>query len=292
MKKGFTLVELLGVIIVLGAISIISVPVVSNQIRNSKINSYRSSVQLSIDAAKEYVVKKYPNNDFPSDGIYITKLNLKNKKIKSGIIKRNDSKEIEAYNIYDGTYCASGSKGNIIVKEVDSIDECKTIDFTPPTLELKAVRVTNNSIMINAYASDSQTSIYRYQFKIGDNEYKNVYTSQNVASYTFDNLKSNQDYTISVKVSNENASSHDSQYSSNPTTHTTEEKIFVRTNAVEAPTFVVSSNGYSKVKEVEIKYPTLENGKNYYKFDTDAEVSVNDHSTKISISRNGKLFKY
>lgn len=54
MKKGFTLVELLAVIIVLGIIATISFPLITNQINKSKQKSYDGQVKTIIDAAKRW----------------------------------------------------------------------------------------------------------------------------------------------------------------------------------------------------------------------------------------------
>ena len=55
LKKGFTLVELISVIIVLGIISLIVFPVVRNQIELVKTESYNRSVDSIVDAARRYV---------------------------------------------------------------------------------------------------------------------------------------------------------------------------------------------------------------------------------------------
>lgn len=57
MKKGFTLVELLGVLITIGFISLITIPVVTSIIKNSKNRLYDTQVNLIIDAAKKYVLE-------------------------------------------------------------------------------------------------------------------------------------------------------------------------------------------------------------------------------------------
>ena len=77
-KKGFTLIELLAVIVVLAVIGLITVPIVIDNIERSRVETYRSSVQNAIEAAKEYVSRISENNDFPINGVDITKINLKN----------------------------------------------------------------------------------------------------------------------------------------------------------------------------------------------------------------------
>ena len=51
-KKGFTLVELLGVLVVLGLISVIIVPKVIDSITTSKEAAYQTQVETIENAAK------------------------------------------------------------------------------------------------------------------------------------------------------------------------------------------------------------------------------------------------
>ena len=54
-NKGFTLIEILAVIIILGVIMIIAIPAISQNILDSRKSSYVTSVQKYIDAAREEV---------------------------------------------------------------------------------------------------------------------------------------------------------------------------------------------------------------------------------------------
>lgn len=55
MKKGFTLVELLAVIVILAIILAIAIPSISNMIENSQINALRSDMKMMVKAAKTYI---------------------------------------------------------------------------------------------------------------------------------------------------------------------------------------------------------------------------------------------
>lgn len=57
-KKGFTLVELLAVIVILAVILTIAVPNMFKIIDKSKQDSYDNQVLMIIDAAKNYVVNE------------------------------------------------------------------------------------------------------------------------------------------------------------------------------------------------------------------------------------------
>lgn len=54
-KKGFTLVELIGVVVILGLIALVAFPSLLNQISSSKKQISDSQKSLIISAAKNYV---------------------------------------------------------------------------------------------------------------------------------------------------------------------------------------------------------------------------------------------
>lgn len=56
MKKGFTLIEILGVVIILGIIAAIIYPTVNNVINDSKEKAYEDQKLQIVKAAKSYIV--------------------------------------------------------------------------------------------------------------------------------------------------------------------------------------------------------------------------------------------
>lgn len=62
-NKGFTLVELIGVITLLGVIILICVPIVNTSIRNTKDKAYNGQVSIIVEGAKKWVVLKGPKNE-------------------------------------------------------------------------------------------------------------------------------------------------------------------------------------------------------------------------------------
>lgn len=54
-KKGFTLIELIGVVVILGLIALIAFPALLNQINDSKSLVSESQKQIIISSAKTYV---------------------------------------------------------------------------------------------------------------------------------------------------------------------------------------------------------------------------------------------
>lgn len=55
MKKGFTLVELLAVITILGILLVIAVPQVTSLINDSKEQSYKKQIEFIENSAKNYM---------------------------------------------------------------------------------------------------------------------------------------------------------------------------------------------------------------------------------------------
>ena len=85
MKKGYTLIELIAAIIILGIIGLIVFPVISNTIRTNKENLYNSMVKDIKRASNDWI---YKNMDLlPTSGgsVTITILDLK----KSGLLDIN-----------------------------------------------------------------------------------------------------------------------------------------------------------------------------------------------------------
>lgn len=123
-KKGFTVVELLGVFIILGIIAIIITPNILKLHAESERDAFEQSVNALIRAAQVY----YANNDFlnfPENGISPTdpQLELKNNtELNSGVVKLVNEEYFYASNISNGKYCANGVRNDI------SIDEGKCPD--------------------------------------------------------------------------------------------------------------------------------------------------------------------
>ena len=59
MKKGFTLIELICVITILGLIALIAIPTINNMINKSREESYDKQLDNIIDAARTFVSDNY-----------------------------------------------------------------------------------------------------------------------------------------------------------------------------------------------------------------------------------------
>lgn len=108
-KNGFTLVELLGVIIVLGVIALIIFPNVTKIMKNSKQKLYDRQVNLIEDNARRWGVAH--THLLPETGTYY--LNL-NELVTGGYISQSEIKDPRNESIMNGcvliTYSESEKK--------------------------------------------------------------------------------------------------------------------------------------------------------------------------------------
>lgn len=82
-KKGFTLIELIATLIIVGIIALIAYPVVNSTIKNSKQKSYNAQVELIIEATKKLGLK---NTDLLPEDDETSKIYL-NTLIQEGLLK-------------------------------------------------------------------------------------------------------------------------------------------------------------------------------------------------------------
>lgn len=181
-KKGFTLVELLAVIIILGVLLMIAVPAVQNVIKKTKNNATQKQAELFIDAAKKMAIIDeatsdmviYKLSDLDSDvdknrftGMVVA---LKENGSYKYYIYLNDSvnKKTIGNNNNDIFEFASEDKINEKVTDGGKIFEEKS---TP------IIKVNNNTY---SYSNNSNTLNTYYSVKenvtvtVGDNTYTGI----------------------------------------------------------------------------------------------------------------------
>lgn len=73
MKKGFTLVELLAVIVILAIIALIAVPVVTGIIGEASDSGILRSTDFYLDAVEQGIARRQLNNKTTEDGVYDVK---------------------------------------------------------------------------------------------------------------------------------------------------------------------------------------------------------------------------
>lgn len=75
-KKGFTLVELLAVIVILGVLLMIAVPAVQNVIRNSRKKSFESAAKLALENVETMASAEKTSNDLTECYVSIKLIDL------------------------------------------------------------------------------------------------------------------------------------------------------------------------------------------------------------------------
>lgn len=114
-NKGFTLMEVLAVVIILGIIVSVSFPVVKNVINNNKKKSFEASLDGMIRSTELYITNGAITKDITFS---YNDENIKNQNsafVSGEISYVNGS--ITLTNFSNGEYCASGTKGKYIIEE-------------------------------------------------------------------------------------------------------------------------------------------------------------------------------
>ena len=128
LNKGFTLVELLAVIIILGVIALITIPIVSNVVDKAERDAEAASVKQYINAVEDYLLSA--NTD-------------ENTMIKDGVCTINSNSTVSC-----------GTKSFIV--------ETKNAKVTSGTLVIKDYNVVSPSTIVfenNKYSVDSNGNI-------------------------------------------------------------------------------------------------------------------------------------
>lgn len=254
MKKGFTLVELLAVIIILAVVTTITYNVVSANINETKKKSFEISAFNLLESSKKYVTKYMENNDFPEGGISVldSDLGIKNNSFKSGMIIRNDEGQIELIDVSDGNYCINGTKNDFKITE----DDCASSDTTPPELKVKVLKIGRDYVQLMVKTQDSGSGIenYEYCYGIGSADKCKVVNKDNEKLLIKEIVKIsnlNPNKTYKIKVISRNGSDNEEIKQS-------VEELEITTTDIEEPSFSISSGTYATNKQLTITYPKLD----------------------------------
>lgn len=115
-RKGYTLIEVLAVIVLLTVIATITVTIVIKLINDAKEKAFKDSVYAAIES---YRNKEGKEHFFDLGEVEVTTLPLDNNPFVSGTIKRDDNNEVIVINVTNIAFCANGSKRQLTVTEGD-----------------------------------------------------------------------------------------------------------------------------------------------------------------------------
>ena len=117
MKKGFTLMEVMVVIILLAAVSLITFPVIRNIVNENRRKTFESSVRGILRSADIYVTSNPPgsNVSFPYN---TTTFKMEKNNMTGGTINYTyQTGKLSVTNLTDGNFCANGTKNNLTIEE-------------------------------------------------------------------------------------------------------------------------------------------------------------------------------
>ena len=132
MKKGFTVVELLATIIILGIIGTIGVAIFDKVVHNMRIKAYETQKQNLVLSAERWLNDKKGTTEFPSKeelnsnisyNLYLRNL-LKEKYIDDDICNQEDRVKIDYYKSYI-KISENGKIYNYELNIVNTEEECK-----------------------------------------------------------------------------------------------------------------------------------------------------------------------
>ena len=117
-KKGFTLVELLAVIVILALIALIATPIILNVINDAKKQAAKDSAYGYMDAVEKYIVSSELEDESIQDGIYSVedlnkKISVKGSTPDNGNIEIKNS-SVKSYDIgIDGYVVINGEVAKV-----------------------------------------------------------------------------------------------------------------------------------------------------------------------------------
>lgn len=143
-KKGFTLVELLAVVVILALIALIASPIILNIIENSRKSSFASSVDGAKRAIENFYSTHYADEDFNKNAkykyangllYYEGTLNGKNNvtlEMSGNLGSGNgigvvDSNGKVSFQIASNGFCGSIDSSGVRVDKLTTEDACLTI---------------------------------------------------------------------------------------------------------------------------------------------------------------------
>ena len=129
-KKGFTLVELLAVIIVLAVVAVISIPVIGNLIDKAKKDMLKDTAINLVESGKIYYSNVLMEN---SEGLILSKkftigdnineLDFKGKLPSSGYVEISRKGNVSVA-VSNGTYCAKKEFYDTEIVVTDNLNDC------------------------------------------------------------------------------------------------------------------------------------------------------------------------
>ena len=191
-KKGFTIVELLGIIIVLGIILSITVPTIGNIASNSYMKAYEINLKSMEDGAKSYILKRNVKMN-PGIAVQIQVSDLIDEALIDPIIDPKTKETCEGYvNVID--YVDSFVFSPCLKCGTNYVSEdCGKTDFVVPVITLLGENPINmyvgenyvdagatalddingditDKIQVSGYINPDKPGVYTLNYDVSDSE--------------------------------------------------------------------------------------------------------------------------
>lgn len=190
---GFTLVELLAVIVLLTIILLIAIPSISSIVSNAKNDTYENQLLLIKNMAKTYSSTTIINYDENKEA-YFTLGDM----IELGVAPESITDPRCGKNFMEDTLIKATYKNSTAVIEIEEI--LTACDLESPIITSITTTSTFNTITIAIEASTLEGSIKEYYYSIDDGQ--TWVSAGSNSDYTFIDLESETSYSIKVKVKN------------------------------------------------------------------------------------------
>ena len=228
-NKGFTLVELLAAIVILGILSVLALPMITGMVENSRNKMYISDARKLISQA-EYLLKANSSTidkPDPGDCIIISMHYLDNSVFSSApnggeyvidhsyVVVRNNDGKLEYSACLIEKLKKGGYKGVVLTRESDLIKKRANTQYVQSFRDSDLVDVENdiNEIYINSYLgsdyiSGEVSNVYHYH-ELEDNNIQIVKNSTPIIESASMSGDGELIASISLKVNDEDTSRKD-----------------------------------------------------------------------------------
>ncbi|MDD3393001.1 MAG: prepilin-type N-terminal cleavage/methylation domain-containing protein, partial [Bacilli bacterium] len=114
MKKGFTLIEMMGVLVIIAVIALITTPIINYIIGEVRENAFKDSL-YSIFRSTEYYYKENSYEIIPTKGLDVTSdiITISNNSFVSGKIVEDKNGDLYLKNVTNNVYCGNGYLTNL-----------------------------------------------------------------------------------------------------------------------------------------------------------------------------------
>lgn len=197
-KRGFTLVELLAVLVVLSVLAVIATPIVQTTLKNNRQKAYGVFVEQVKDYAKDYL---YKNTELIPDNNMTVNIDFETLK-KDGLLQINVENPNTGNIVSNQSYVSvtgSGNNYDYDVKIYDLVD-ADEVEAGAPNITLNGNQIVNLStgdIYNESGTTDENVSI---QIIKDNKEVSSIDTSKKGTYTIYYSLEENNKLGISIRT--------------------------------------------------------------------------------------------